>query len=200
MSSILQILVALKAADATALTAREAIQSLLGFGDDLLALHRFRLLESAWEGSADERFAGDLERYLDRTVELWNPNRERCWVRLRHDAGPLSFELHAGKGMRAGRFGEPDVSDAGLDHVLVSPLEPAPPVADFPANLGGMRRSGYRAGDLFTTRWRSSGAEPDRADRLHRIAEVRSRHEGLLVHPEFQDDLVIVGALPIPAW
>lgn len=201
MSTILQILITLKAADATALTAREAIQSLLGFGDDLVTLHRFRVIESTWSGEAGATFSADLEQYLDRSVEFWNPNRERCWARLCSGNEPVSrWEFTAGKGKRAGKFGEPDLEEAGQDQVLVASLGPAIPVADFPTRLGSANRVMYHGGELFTTRWRTSGTKEERMDRLHRIAEVRSRHQGLLVHPEFQDRWLIAGPLPVPLW
>jgi len=73
-----QILVVLRNADPTALTALSSLRRYLGFGDRLLDLRR-RVL---WELSGPREDSRDtILEALRRGGELWNPNKEMALVR-----------------------------------------------------------------------------------------------------------------------
>ena len=146
MTVAAQILIARKAADPTALTARDAIRTLLGYGDRLADLFRRDLLELHLGGIAShlpasngawESVAIAIESYLESTVSFWNPNRERAWVRIGADDA-RSWE--GGRGTMPRPFGEPALEQPGFDHLLVWSRDPGAP----PSPPGTRCRRGCR--------------------------------------------------------
>ena len=199
-----QILVERKGADPSATTAREAIRELLGLGPRLAELRRRRLLElmlDATAGAPREVFL----RYLDRTTLLWNPNKERAWVRI---AGESPFEVVHGEA-RASRFGQPDLGEAEWDHVLVWNREGAGMPEDLRAGLVPLTLLGSGGADLWSARWIADSGDVDSGDtasldernRLTQaIGEVTTRGEGFLVNPHYQDHRLLQGPVPLPLW
>ena len=197
MRRSIQLLIARKAADATALTAREAIQTLLGYGDVLVELYRRQLLELELRGDELEPLSAAVEAYLERTVTFWNPNRERCWVRI---AGPGRRAWEGGRGMAARPCGEPDLERPDLDHLLVWSRDPAAAPPDLPRSLGGARWTRVAQGDLYSFAWGGESDESKRVRLLEGVAVAQSRGRGLLVQPHYQDHRLILGPVPIPVW
>jgi len=203
MTIAAQILIARKAADPTALTARDAIRTLLGYGDRLADLHRRDLLELHLDGidsglpasnEAWDSVANAIESYLESTVSFWNPNRERAWVRI----GVKSWEGGRGTTMRP--FGEPPLDEAGFDHLLVWSRDSGSPPPDLPAELGAARVIGAERGELYTFAWSGEPDERARMGLLEGVAVAQSRGRGLLVQPHYQNHRFILGAVPNPIW
>jgi hypothetical protein len=202
MTVAAQILIARKAVDPTALTACDAIRTLLGYGDRLAELHRRDLLELHLGGidsglpasnGAWDSVATALESYLESTVSFWNPNRERAWVRI----GPKSWE---GGGTMSRPFGEPALDQPELDHLLVWSRDPGAPPPDLPAELGTARVLGAERGELYTFAWSGEPDERARMGLLEGVAVAQSRGRGLLVQPHYQNPRFILGSVPIPIW
>ncbi|MCA9756207.1 MAG: hypothetical protein KDA27_10415 [Candidatus Eisenbacteria bacterium] len=196
------VLLAAKGADAVAITALGALQTLLGFGDTLRALERRRIFELTCDGDEAD-VVRELESYLQRTFEFWNPNKERCWIRT----DSQTLEVVSGQAPRS-----TDTPGEGGDHLLLWTRPEGtrgettvPPTAsdgmprDFPANLGG-RSVTARRGEVYTFRWADTPDETERRERIDRAGAVRTRGVGLLVQPQYQLWQVALGALPWPVW
>jgi hypothetical protein len=219
-----QILVDLKSADPTALTALEAIRHLLGFEDRLASIRRRHLHEltvtvslgrteisghteqGALAGTAARKapdLPGLLSVYLERTVAFWNPNKHRAWVRIASADGSDSWEALSGGRRRAGSFGVPGLESPEFDHVVLWSGEPALPASDLASGLSPWTICRYARSELYSLLW----LEPDgtTASTAHRrewtgaVAAAKSRHEGLLVNPHYQQYRILEGAVPIPS-
>ncbi|MEZ4653955.1 MAG: hypothetical protein R3E12_10310 [Candidatus Eisenbacteria bacterium] len=197
MRRSVQILIARKAADATALTAREAIQTLLGYGADLAELHRRQLVELEVEATAAAPLVATLESYLERTVTFWNPNRERAWVRL---GGADGFSWEGGHGTTACACGAPALDDPGFDHLLIWSREDDGIAPDLGQALGEASRLRSRQAEVYSFRWRGEPDEAARTRLLKGVAVAESRGRGLLVQPHYQDHRFVLGPVPIPVW
>lgn len=197
---IAQVLLAPKGTDAVALTALEAIRTLLGYGDALQSLYRYQLLEV--EADADR--SGDLKDYLGRTFELWNSNKERCW--LRTEAG--LWEITPGSDPRPVPE-VPGLSGPRVDHIVLWPRgetsaresvqEDAPTAdlgrpRDFPDSVS-VRRSG-----IYTLLWSTDMPAAERDRRVEGVAAVRHRGEGLLVQPQYQAHRLFRSDLRLPLF
>ncbi len=197
---IAQILLAPKGTDAVALTAQEAIRTLLGYGDALQTLYRYQLLEV--EADADRSV--DLKSYLGRTFELWNSNKERCW--LRTEGG--QWEISPGSDPRPVPE-VPGLSGPRVDHIVLWPRsdssalgsaqEDAPMAGlgrprDFPDGVS-VRRSG-----IYTLVWSTDMAPAERDQRVEGVAAVRHRGEGLLVQPQYQAHRLFRSDLRLPLF
>ena len=158
---------------------------------------RRQLLELELPEGELESSSAAIEEYLERTVTFWNPNRERCWVRI---AGPGHRSWEGGRGLAARPCGEPALERSDLDHLLVWSRNPAGAPPDLPHSLGGARWTRVGQGDLYSFAW---GGEPDESERvglLEGVAVAQSRGRGLLVQPHYQQHRLILGPVPIPVW
>lgn len=199
-----QILIARKAADPTALTARDAIRTLLGYGDQLAELLRREMLElrlqardaKAAPAEALDAVATAIEEYLESTVSFWNSNRERAWVR----AGASQVRTWEAGHFAPRPFGDPALDRADLDHLLVWSRDPVMPPPDLPEELGGAMVVRAHRGELYTFAWNGEPDEPTRVRLLEGVAVARSRGRGLLVQPHYQDHRFLLGAVPLPIW
>ncbi|MEZ4650647.1 MAG: hypothetical protein R3E97_18060 [Candidatus Eisenbacteria bacterium] len=196
------VLLAAKGADAVAITALGALQTLLGFGDTLRGLERRRIFELTCDGDEAD-VVRELESYLQRTFEFWNPNKERCWIRTESQ----TLEVVSGQAPRG-----TEAPGEGADHLLLWTRPEGgrgetalPPAAsdgmprDFPAALGGRAVTGRR-GEAYTFRWADAPDEAERRARIDRAGAVRNRGEGLLVQPQYQVWQIALGSLPWPVW
>jgi hypothetical protein len=201
---VLQILIAPKGADPTALTAEEAIRHLLGWGDRLISLrrrtlHEFRLHAPA--GEAPVPLIDLAAVYLTHTLWLWNSNKHRAWIRLLPPGQrPETWEVRPGLGLNAGGFGAPALEAGEYDHLLLWNQEMDAAPEDLAAAWPGWRTPGYRKGQLYTVQWQGMNQQSDRARWTEEVGPVTSRGAGLLVQPHFQDWRRFSGAVPIPAW
>jgi hypothetical protein len=199
-----QILVGLKSADPTALTAEEAVRHLLGFDDRLLELQRRVLHEVTCVPAAPDPAVALIDRltaYLMGTLTLWNSNKHRCWVRLRPPEGPEeAWEVRMGGGRTADAFGRPSLEDGGHDHLLVWGRGGEPPPEDLAGAWKDWLLQSYSRGDLYTLRWRETEDSADRARWTEAVGPVAARGRGLLVNPHAQDSLRFSAGVPIPAW
>ncbi len=211
-----QVLFGLKSADPTALTAAEAIRHLLGLGDALGGLDRRILHEivlvadegAVREGSEEgpSPLATDLARALDRDTSLWNPNKQRGWIRL--DEIPpgetardqRAFELLPGGRLRGGEFGRPSLIDPLSDHLLLWRRGQRALEQGLAAALPGWRLLAWGHGELYTFRWREGATREQRDTWTASVAVARSRTQGLLVNPHYQDHRIFAGAVPLPLW
>jgi len=195
-----QILVALKSKDPTALTAFEAISHLLGFEGRLLEIRR-RFLHELVLGPgpmATAELAASLARYLDGTFVLWNPNKQRAWVRT-ESPGEESWEFAGGR-RRAGEFGQPALGDPAYDHVLLWSRGQGNVPEDMAAALAPAQILAYGRGELYSLLWRPGSSPEERREWTASVALARSRREGLLVNPHYQDHRLFWGAIPLPLW
>lgn len=197
MSLSVQILIARKAADPTALTALDAIRTLLGYGDDLVDLFRRELFEFGLRGGEPGLVASEIEGYLEQTVSFWNPNRERAWGRI-SGAHPRAWE--GGRGIAPRPFGEPSLDQGRFDHLLIWSRDPASPPSDLPKSIGGGQVSDMHRAELYTFAWKGEPDEHTRVRLLEGVAVAQSRGRGLLVQPHYQDHQFILGAVPITIW
>lgn len=211
-----QVLFGLKSADPTALTAAEAMRHLLGLGDTLVGLDRRILHEivlTASEGTVREGkeegpspLLSDLSRALDREPSLWNPNKQRGWIRLEAvapggNARDLrAFELLPGGRSRAAEFGRPSLADPGSDHLLLWKRGQRAAEQGLAGALPGWRLLAWGYGELYTFRWREGATREEREGWTASVAVARSRTQGLLVNPHYQDHRIFPGAVPLPLW
>lgn len=200
-----QILVDLKGADPTAVSAFDALRQLLGFGDRLLQLKRRRLLELALDPRvlpSPERIRETIGAYLHTTTDFWNPNKERAWVRCRRleASDAPGFLVEKQGALSAAPFGQPEATSAAWDHLLVWPREGRSAPADLAERMPAASLLGAGAALLYSVRWRDDATAEERASWTEAIGEVRSRRQGFLVQPHFQDHRRYSGALPIPLF
>jgi hypothetical protein len=164
-----QILVVLRNADPTALTALSSLRRYLGFGDRLLDLRR-RVL---WELSGPREDSRDtILEALRRGGELWNPNKEMALVRA--PGGPIAD------------LGTP-IPDGGRWESRLA-WDPDRDLDRGVRALRPWRSRGWRLrrGTLWSLHWQ----EEDRDERgrlTERAAVCRGAREGLLVHPHLED-------------
>lgn len=216
-----QLLFGLKSADPTALTATEAIRHLLGLGDALAGLERRQLHELVWSrreggpGAGPRPLMAALAPALDASMSLWNPNKQRGWVRLPADEAPAgeaapssgasgggvaAVELLAGGRFRAAAFGRPALDDPDRDHLLVWRRGQR---AGAPGALGvldGWSLLAWGQGELYTFQWRAGASRAERDAWTASVGVARTRTDGLLVNPHYQDHRVFAGAVPWPLW
>lgn len=191
----IQILVDRKGLDPTAVSAEEAIRSLLGFGDRLAGLRRRRLLELCFD-APEEEFVDSALRYLRETTRLWNPNKERAWIRGAAD----SFEVDRNGARRSAPFGQPACDAQEWNHVLVWSAESRDLPADLARFFAWETLAGARCGELWSVSWHPGMDADARRRATNGVAVVRSRKDGLLVQPEYQDHLILEGGLPLPVF
>lgn len=181
MRSCTQILVSLRNADPTALTALGCLQRSLGFGERLADVRR-RVL---WElhGPAGED-AEALLSVLSRTGELFNPNKEAAHVRRPGDS--------------VSSLAPPLPGDEGWESFLA--WNPGPGADCLPNSLTAFRRGGWTLtrGVLWSLRWKSATAE-ERLRWSQDAVLCAGPRQGLLVHPHLEDYRRIAADDP-PPW
>lgn len=204
-----QVLIDLKSADPTALTAAEAIRHLLGFGDRLVSIRRRFLHEivllppdpgpgAPGRSDADSLCAA-LSEYLDRTVVFWNPNKHRAWIRLfGPGAAEGAWEANA-RARHPSAFGLPALDEPAWDHVLLWNRGQGNAPADLRASLKPWSVAAYGNGELYSLQWGTESLD-ERADWTEQVAVARSRGQGLLVNPHYQDHRILQGTVPLPLW
>ncbi len=180
MGATIQILVSLRNADPTALTAWTCLRRFLGFGENLLAVRRRVLWELVAPGDAETGGAIDT---LRRSGELWNPNKEAARIR------------RSGEGIA--ELGEPYPNAPGWESYLA--WDPERDLDRIPHAILPLRAEGWRLarGILWSLHWR----EPDPALRVHLSEQAvlcKGGKEGLLVHPHLEDYRRIEGDPPAP--
>jgi hypothetical protein len=200
-----QVLLDLKNSDPTALTAAEAIQNLLGFGDRLAEIRRRFLHELVLQppdgGEGRAALPGLLSTYFERTVVFWNPNKQRAWVRLEPIGSPdVTWEVLSGARRKPGDFGRPDLSRPEWDHLLVWPRGSREIPADLLPALSGWELAAVGHGELWSLCWREGATAEERSAWTRAVGAARSRREGLLCNPHAQDHRVLSGAVPMPLW
>jgi hypothetical protein len=181
MRSCTQILVALRNADPTALTALGCLQRSLGFGERLAEVRR-RVL---WElhGPAGEDPEAVLS-VLSRTGELFNPNKEAAHVR--------------GSGETVASLGSPLPGDEGWESFLA--WNPERDADCLPHALAAFRDRGWglARGVLWSLRWGDATAE-ERIQWSREAVLCAGPRQGLLVHPHLEDYRRIA-ADDLPPW
>jgi len=161
------------------------------------------------DGSPSRSLLDELVAYLDRTATLWNPNKQRGWIRLDGGGGDPAALRHGCEVLPLGRrkpspFGQPPLEEAAADHLLVwsRGQDSIPP--DLPGALAGWKLLACGRGDLYTLRWadppRGEAGPEQRDEWTDSVAAVRSRTRGLLVNPHYQDHRRLRGAVPLPLW
>jgi hypothetical protein len=141
-------------------------------------------------------------RYLDRTATLWNPNKQRGWVRAQGTADPSApegWEILPGGRRRPGSFGQPPLSAPESNHLLIWSRGRESMPADLPEGLRG-RLLACGGGELYTLRWTPEASPEERRDWTEAVGVARSRRQGLLVNPHYQDYRRFDGAVPLPLW
>jgi hypothetical protein len=169
MRSCTQILVCLRNADPTALTALTCLQRSLGFGDRLSEVRRRVLWELHGPVGADP---GEVIGALSLTGELFNPNKEVAHVR------------RAGEALSA--LGTPLPGDAGWESFLA--WNPDGNGEDLPHGFVRFRDRGWALvrGIMWSLRWKQAGVEQQL--RWSRDAVLcTGPRQGLLVHPHLED-------------
>jgi hypothetical protein len=199
-----QLLLDLKHSDPTALTAAEAIRTLLGFGDRLAeirrrSLHELVLPDSGGAGTAD--LPDLLSKYLEHTVTFWNPNKQVAWVRIGGASEPdASWEVLSGTRRKSGGFGRPCLSRPEYDHVLVWPRGRQELPEDLRRALAGWDPATAGHGELWSLRWCDGATAEERGAWTRAVGAARSRREGLLCNPHAQDHRIFSGAVTMPVW
>lgn len=202
-----QILIDLKAPDPAAMTARETVRGLLGFGERLVDLRRRKFYELSVEGERSD-LVDASHAYLVATFELWNPSRERAWARVESgetggdpDGGDASlstsWEVAAGA-RRASSFGIPSLDDPRYDHLLSWRAEGSDLPDDLTRGLSGRRILAAGSATLYSLRWADGASRTDRREWTSAVGPVRSRKRGLLVHPAAEHARQFSGAIPCP--
>lgn len=201
---VVQILLALKNSDPTALTAAEAIRHLLGFGDRLAEIRRRSLHELLLRDSGSVGTAGLpdlLSRYLEHTFTFWNPNKQAAWVRIDGASEPdVSWEVLSGARRKPGGFGRPDLSRPEYDHLLVWPRGRREIPADLLPALVGWDVATAGDAELWSLRWCDEATADERRAWTRAVGATRSRREGLLCNPHAQDHRIFPGAVTMPVW
>jgi hypothetical protein len=175
-----QIMVALRNADPTALTALASLRRYLGFGDNLLDLRRRVLWELC---GPDDEIAELILDALRRGGELWNPNKERGHIRP--PGSPIEL------------LGSP-LPDGGRWESWLA-WDPSRDLDCRVRALSPWRAQGWRIrrGTLWSLNW-----APDDAAERRRLAEraviTHGAHDGLLVHPHLEDARRIASDDPVP--
>ena len=72
-------------------------------------------------------------------------------------------------------------------------------VEDLTAALSPWKLLAYGCGELYTLHWRAENSE-QRAAWTQQVAVARSRGQGLLVNPHYQDHRILQGRVPLPLW
>lgn len=205
-SCVAQILIELKNPDPTGRTAEEAIRTLLGFGDRLVALRRREFHELVCRPKpgtdpATELLAPVLLRYLRTTAVLWNANKQRAWLRIEgacDDPGP--WEVISGGSEQPGPFGDPNLEDPDLDHVMVWGRGRETYPEEMEQALSGWSLPAAGSCELYTLRWKSESTQEERQAWTGAVSTARSRGSGLLVNPHCQDHRLLFGPVHIPFW
>ncbi|MBM3286088.1 MAG: hypothetical protein FJY88_01875 [Candidatus Eisenbacteria bacterium] len=177
-----QILVTLRNADPTALTAKSCLQRWLGYGERLRDLRRGVL----WELTASEEADVEGGLSLVRTSgELWNPNKEVATTRM---PGASDVEL------------VPPGCDSPARWRFVLAWDPERDIDRPLRSLREARDRGMRLarGTLWALRW--DALDEAEVDRLTiEAARCRGPREGLLVHPHLEDHRIVAATLA-PPW
>jgi hypothetical protein len=163
-----QILVSLKNADPTALTALTCLQRYLGFGNALSVVRRRVLWELRGPGAPE---AGGVLDGLRRSGDLWNPNKETACVRLPGEGADRLAPLRQHP-----------------EEILALAWDPDRDRRRTPAVLRAHRSSDWwlARGTLWALSWR----EGDAREQLRWSEEAvvsRGPRQGLLVHPQLED-------------
>jgi hypothetical protein len=175
-----QILVVLRNADPTALTALSSLRRYLGFGERLIELRR-RVL---WELSGP--YGEPIDAIIDalrRGGELWNPNKEKALVRSPGEA--------------VGALGSPLLDEGRWESRLA--WDPDRDLDRRARALRPWRDRGWRLrrGTLWSLQW-NEGAAEERARLAESAVVCHGAREGLLVHPHLEDVRRIYSMDPVP--
>jgi len=204
----IQVAISPKGLDATAITATDTVRRLLGFGDRLRQLRRQRWLEvslsddselaGAGQGRGIESILPDLDAYVGQSFSLWNPNKERCWIRLKEGKDErASAEFVSNVGRRDAGWGDPRLDGDRWDHLVIWDVaRGSARASDLPSSFGGRSVVRVTSGDVYSFRWGSAADESTRRSWVEELAVVRGRGHGLLVQPHYQDHAIYCGPVP----
>jgi hypothetical protein len=175
-----QILVALRNADPTALTALGCLRDSMGFGVRLEGVRRCVLWELEGPGGVDPE---EVLAVLRRAGELFNPNKEAAHVRR--------------AGEQASALGTPAPGEGGWESYLA--WNPDRDLDRLPPALSAFRGRGWRLarGVLWSLLWREGDAEERTRWSQQAVLCVGPR-QGLLVHPHLEDYRRIEAGEPAP--
>lgn len=172
-TKVAQAWIELKSDDPEAVSALEVARAHLAAGRALKSLRRVRLFELS--GALPTR-AG-LEGLLHRSIQFYNPHKERCSVRTAaSDAAPLAAGEHVvlvferGEERRGG-------AERWWRHETGRDIE-------------------VREGVAWAMAFEPQ--EPDPAGAAAELAVLRDRRHGLLCNPHAQEHRVAVGRIPLP--
>lgn len=164
--------VELRSEDPEALSAAGVAERRLGAARGLTSLRRIRLYELQGPLPAKR----SLETLLHRSIQFYNPHKERCWVRA-----------------------------GARDPIPARPGEVAILVADTgdERRPAAERWWEHQTGERIEVRegiaWLASFADAgEAADRASDLAVARDRHQGLLCNPHAQWHKVAAGKVPLP--
>ena len=166
--------VELRAYDPEAQSALAVATANLAAGRTLVGLRRLRLFELS--GKLPAR--GEVEGLLHRSIQFYNPHKERCTVRAAED--------------------EP--APIGRDECLVVVYDRGAErraAAERWWQHETRKKIEVREGVAWVLRFAS---EPKPLERATELAEVRDRRHGLLCNPHSQEFLAAAGTAPWPVW
>jgi hypothetical protein len=157
--------------DPEATSALAVARDRLAAGRALEGLRRMRIFELS--GALPERAA--LEGLLHRSIQFYNPAKERCTLRLdRHEPAPLT----------GGEIGVLVLERTG---------ERRPAAERWWHHETGAAAE-IREGVAWALRIAGAGAERT----AHDLAILRDREHGLLCNPHWQDARIAAGEVPLP--
>ena len=167
----IQAWIELRSEDPEATSAADVAARTLAAGRGLQRLRRLRLFELS--GPLPARKA--IEGLLHRSIQFYNPHKERCWVRTAvRDPVPVA---------------------AGEVAILVADREGERRVA---AERWWEHQTGERIEVREGTVWVAAFAGGEPLARGGALAVARDRHSGLLCNPNAQWHRVAAGAIPLP--
>lgn len=172
VTTVAQAWVELRSDDPEAVSAFAVARSRLAAGHALASLRRMRLIEVC--GALPAR--ADLEALLHRSIQFYNPHKERCVVRL------------------DGREAAPAASDETLVLVTDRGGEERPAAQRWWRHQTGTEVE-VREGVVWALRF--AGVDDPRAA-ARELSLVKDRHQGLLCNPHAQTMEVADGPVPLP--
>jgi len=196
--TVIQIAISPKGLDATAITAADTVRRLLGFGDRLAALRRQRWTELTLAGQTAagvDSVLADLDQFVGSSFDLWNSNKERCWLRYGFGAKvDGAAEYIPNQGREPAPWGAPPLDGTRWDHLVI--WDSAGESVPTPSHFGGRQVVGNAAGEVYSFQWGEEVDEATRRSWIDELAVVRTRERGLLVQPHYQEHAVFCGSLP----
>lgn len=202
MKASAELWVKLKVTDLVAETSWLTLTEKLDYGDVLFGIVRYSYWSMSAEGDSAEGIAGELDRALSMDSAFINQNKHRYSLKVSGAAGDLSR-----KGDLASESDFPLRREYGSDKNNVPKAKMALYACDclireigskkdsgfeerLNGKLNGVGVSGMKAGEI----WRvivGAESEGQAGDILEKMTVTRSRREGLLLNPHYQQYEII---------